>query len=480
MIIGGRFRMTTAPFDAEQTTIEITLKRPGALAGTVVESAGRKPVADFRVRLAEKKGEHGTTTTRGHDGQFRIEAGLLESEGNAWLVITAEGLATTWAGPFELQDGVVTEVGEVALNPGVAIRGVLEDEKGRPVASARLAAVAPGTELDGSPVADAESAGVSAARHLNTAASAADGRFAIGGLEAGAFDLLVWHPGHPPHRHPGVSPGGPEIRIVLPEGGYIGGKIEKSAKTRFVEVVSPDGWDAQAQLAADGAYRFGPVRGGSYTVRVREKRGFMNDATVSEAHVTVAPGRDTTWNGEGAQPRLETLRGLVLLPDGKPATGWHVALLREGGGLDVHLATTDAEGRFSVAEGELGTYSVHASPTLDDNEPAPSHRVEFNGVDTVTIRMPLQESSASGALGDSSGRPMAHAKLRVRLAGEKDMTETVAQSSTDATGRFEVKKLWAGGFDLYLAGDEVKADRFLRTFRVEERQALDLGTLRAP
>ncbi len=56
--------------------------------------------------------------------------------------------------------------------------------------------------------------------------------------------------------------------------------------------------------------------------------------------------------------------------------------------------------------------------------------------------------------------------------------QSCSRPSAVAEGRFSFPHLSASAFDLYLAGEGVSKDRLLHAFRVEERQALDLGRVR--
>ncbi|MBI2933425.1 MAG: sigma-70 family RNA polymerase sigma factor [Planctomycetes bacterium] len=468
---GGR--MVQENFDAEQTSIKIVLKRPGALLGEVIDRATGMRIEHFTVVGDAKKGvPDAIGRVRGEKGAFRFETSILTPEGTYYLSVRADGYATAWFGPYDLKDDQETNVGTFTLDPGHSVRGVCLNERGDPVSGACVAAVPPGTKLD---------AGLTTQFfYSDQARTGTDGGFAIDDLAPGIYDLFVAHALHPPQRFDAMVTNASPVRIVLKPGGAIRGKIKKEKGRTFVKITSAEGWDYQEKLADDGSYRFGPLAPGTYHVRVTIETGFLSSRTLAEAHVAVSAGGEAVWDGESAPPVEVTVRATVFTAQGEPAVGYHVMLIMGDKSLEnVHMATTDGQGAFEIANVRPARYYVVAAPSLDEDAD-PYQSVEITGAEPLSIQLPLQESSAEGLLTDASGRPLAGTNLRVRYADDKNLAMVYAQTATQSDGRFILQRLSASAFDLYLPGEGVSQDRLLRTFRVDERQTLDLGTVRVP
>src|SRR5262249_17684386 len=104
---------------------------------------------------------------------------------------------------------------EARLEPGVPIRGVVEDEAGKPIAQATVTAMAPATESEGH----------NSVYELGTAKTDEQGRWHIDDAPAnvsGVF-LRVRHPDY--RRRPGQSEGGREWRTILSKAATVKGRV---------------------------------------------------------------------------------------------------------------------------------------------------------------------------------------------------------------------------------------------------------------
>ncbi len=160
-------------------------------------------------------------------------------------------------------------------------------------------------------------------------------------------------------------------------------------------------------------------------------------------------------------PATALWRGMVLQPDGRPAVGATVHILRRAGKTTTQ---TDSSGRFSVALSPLGTdeYSgpVYRSVALlaeQGDETAllvPTADAIWNGMTLRLTDMPL--SSITGVAVDASGQPEAGVRVScwdfIRATGVNFPMDAGNGGVTDAAGRFTVSGLPEGHYVLNLGG----------------------------
>ncbi len=352
--------------------VEANLKlRPGTvISGTVIEEGTRRPVAGARVsaypaarfaRFARRREERAARTDA--RGRFRL-AGLapsrysIEAAKDGYL--TASIAAITSAAPSALP-------ANLALRKAASISGRVTDEKGQPVAAARVriiremgirrllrgAASNPASVLGGEGV-----------------RTAADGAFRIRGLEPERnLSLEAAKTGYAPARKPGVSlkagdaikdvvlvvrrgleargkvvdaagqpVAGAEIRAIHREEGVTGGARFRM-RLMGVSQEKPD-----AVTGVDGAYALKGLEEGQYSLAVA-KEGFARK-TVPSLEVKAA--------GENLWPPVTLaagapVAGTVKDSAGAPVSGAQIFGIDVGGsGGRPQNATSDADGRFRL------------------------------------------------------------------------------------------------------------------------------------
>jgi protocatechuate 3,4-dioxygenase beta subunit len=351
--------------------VEASLKlRPGpAISGTVIEEGTRRPVAGARVsayaatgltRFARRRAERVARTDA--RGRFRL-AGLaparyaIEAMRDGYLTAAIAGVnAAAQSAP----------VANLALRKAASISGRVTDEKGQPVAAARVrimremgirrllrgAASNPASVLGGQGV-----------------LTAADGAFRIRGLEPERnLSLEATKTGYAPARKPGVSlkagdavkdvalvvrrgleargkvvdaqgqsVAGAEIRAIHREEGMMGG-ARVQMRLMGLAQEKPD-----ALTAGDGAFTLKGLEEGQYTLTVA-REGF--------ARKTV-PTLEVKATGENVWPPVTLaagapIAGAVRDSTGALVSGAQVFGIEVGSGGRPQNATSDADGKFRL------------------------------------------------------------------------------------------------------------------------------------
>jgi hypothetical protein len=184
----------------------------------------------------------------------------------------------------DVRAGATTDLGELPLSPGVALRGRVVDPEGTPVRGARVRF---GWEMEPVPV-------------------DADGRFGLAHLTPGSVDLRVEAPGFPPDVFP-LSAGDRDIEHVvrLGRGGVVRGRIDAAPETydRFSVRVQPaarprSSASRNARPDADGRFEVRIAAGAVEVLVFDGDYGQVGSATATvpeggETEVVVTPSRST-------------------------------------------------------------------------------------------------------------------------------------------------------------------------------------------
>ena len=353
------------------------------IAGTVVDEAGR-PVAGAELRataVAQRfpfpRAQAGSFTRSDAAGRFRLwlTAGTAHDLSASHPDYTAGRLAVPTLAPHEARTDL-----SVVLARGVDAFGRVVDSAERPVAGATVRLMAAPVAAASGP--DAIFARLTSDEQAPEATTGAEGRFGFPHLAPGRFDLTVRAAGFAPITVRGVEvpqggaaadlgtvilgPGATvEGRVVDRRGGPIpgasvffqttgGGRLTRSR--RLLE-----GSEPQATTDADGRFALVDLAPGERIALTIVKPGYA-EATLPG--VEVPPARLV----EVVLAAAARLSGRVLDPDREPIAEAGVLLFKERSGMmlgDVMMrgqmagnATTDAEGRFTLADLKPGTMTL--------------------------------------------------------------------------------------------------------------------------
>jgi len=322
------------------------------IAGRVVDDTGR-PVAGAEVAARESRfgvfaGRHrlddGIRTKTGPDGRFELRS----QAGDYTLAVGASGFAPLRS-DVVVGEGQSRDVGNLALDRGVELRGRVVDLRGQPVAGALLygqranhgsgmiviGARAPGSEL---------------------ATTDEDGAFVIDRQAVGPWSLLAKTDDHPDGETSGETTMKGEkvagIEIVLEDGFEITGRVvgvpaamqgnlsvrARSAATQVIAGIEAFGGDErQATVAADGSFTVRGLKADqNYRVSARAENGTFGNSTRSDV-VETKPG--------GASIELEYGTGAALVFQVVDAEGTPIEDFEVRAGFEFPLPlTSDAGG----------------------------------------------------------------------------------------------------------------------------------------
>lgn len=395
--------------------VELRLRRGSTLRGRV-RSADGEPVANARVESAPHV--QGQSDAQGRYRLTGVEPGEQ-------VVTVDHPDFRRRAERIEVRPGANTF--DVFLDPGLGVSGRVIGEDGAPLAGARLA-------LRGEGPSSGE------------ARSGADGRFEIGGLVDGTYQLAAQKEGFAPS----VLPGGVEVRgapvagleVVLGRGLSITGELlgvelDDLAQVE-VSASSPAGLALDGDVRPTGRYRLDGLSPGEWVVAAV----VTSTGRRAVVGVELGPGE----NGRIVDLDLgagRTFSGRVLV-DGQPAAG---ARLRLHGGVPWAggTATTGHDGSFRVEGVEPGDYELEitqASAGLRHREPQALTGDEHRTIEITTAHL------AGRVAEKASGEPLAGVSLRLEAAeGPVDGLPPRAGTS-DADGRFSYRRLTAGAYRL--------------------------------
>jgi protocatechuate 3,4-dioxygenase beta subunit len=322
--------------DAEVPT-QVALERGAALSGRLVALPDR-PLAG-RISVHELDGEPApaivtdlSNTRIAGDGRFRLARLPRGSHG---LMFMADGYATRSIGVNVGSQDV--DLGDVALDPGLTIRGLVRDDAGLPVAGARLTAF--------------QWRGIEG---LVRGESQGDGSFVLGGLSPGQYRVTASASGYDGGTQD-VAAGADDVAFALrPAGGVRGTVVDSAGRTveAFTVAARPASRPAAPQdfqVVADSAGGFAVegLAAGIYALLVSAPGA----GTTTVAGVEVRSGT-TTNVGVVRLPRTTVVHGTVTDATGSPIGGAVVSARAAGAipfAAPADEVVTDASGAFDLA-----------------------------------------------------------------------------------------------------------------------------------
>lgn len=255
--------------------VVIELKDPAALRGRVVADDGGAPMRDFhvavlvRMAMVLERPARSTTVADSSDGAFHLQR---VPSGSVTLQVQAEGHAELRKS-ITISAGQALDVGELRLQKGATVRGLVRTAAGKPIAGASVAQRAGGM-LD-NPLLRSM---------LGSATAITDdaGRFELRGLPAGGLKLQASSPEHASgtsdrlQLEAGKTLDG--VEIVLAGGGQVEGRIllpAGASRQGWLVILSNNqgGSMRSERIDDDGTFRFDGVDPGRYDVQgMQEER----------------------------------------------------------------------------------------------------------------------------------------------------------------------------------------------------------------
>lgn len=455
-------------------SVALTLDPASALAGIVVDSAGR-PVASALVQPlpAPRRSPSGQiyVSTR-PDGRFRL-TGLIP-QGTYRLEVTGQGIVRASATARTAAPGKPSPEIRVVLPEGRTAFGRIEDEAGHPVAGAPVlmslqVATWPGDVYE-------------PARAVSDAA----GRFEIRNLSPGSYSLHAVRDGFSSANQLAEVPAGPGETdlgtVKLSAGAVIEGmvtdtrgtpldKAEIRIATRRASFGSfdttlsfPEEFEAEAvRTGPDGTFRIPDLRRGKTYKLVARHPGHVEANVPNVQAPTPEPVRIEL------RP-ARTLFGRVVDPEGEPVRGADVFWVEDfrlsvaGGMPDVagglrSQAFTDAEGFFEIGGLEPGPIHLEVSaPGYKPKRLSAVQIPEDRDAERLTITLDRGAFMDVRVL-DSAGEPVAGAWVRAFPESPADLSPFLLASSlrslepaTDGEGRVRIEIQGPGRYRISARG----------------------------
>jgi protocatechuate 3,4-dioxygenase beta subunit len=411
----GRARVTV-PATGD---VVITLEDHGAIAGRVVDQAG-KPIAGAVVNLRLREARR-TMVVNGLD-------------------VSADRAPTDATGAFRIA-GREAGTWDLTVLDGRGTR--LPFGKGKADAPVRVT-VAEGEQKDGVELVVEASTGVIRGKVVDT---------------AGAAVADAWVTVAPASR--GWLPGGGDVPAPDDDG-----PGERSHSVVVMSTGSPMAGDVPPVLTGpDGSFAIGGLRRGAYDVTAEGLRGSARGTLPG-----VAVERDPV-DVHVVVVALATIEGTVASA-GKPVTGFELAL---DGPTGKDREVNDPRGAFSVKNLDAGRYTLTA--TAPEGTGVATVDVQAGKTARATIEL-VSDGRVVGKLVDAAGAPLAdrvvlllprqeEGKMSASLSGPPP--QTAADGAFVATGP-------AGPRTLLIMGDQGPLIR--RDFDLESGKTVDLGTLK--
>ena len=438
--------------------------RMGTQLAVSVRDERDQPIAGATVTLIE--GTSPTETT-GADGTV-----TFRGVGDGWTAVRASATghgpatATVRIGKAQRQAEVT-----VTLARGAAVSGVVVDERGAPIAGAKVMAT------------DVSATWDPGGGDREPATTSASGEFTIPALAAGSYRLTAADETHAPASSEPITVDGERpttgVRIVMPAGARLAGRVVDTAgkPVPYATVkVSGTEWATDMvfrQAAADdrGQFAVDALPRRAVKVRAESETASSKIATVDLVAAAAKTELELVLDQDGA------IAGIVVDGTGAPVAEASVSaqpdfLAEASRGGDFILAsssstTTDGGGRFVLRGLEEGAYRLAAS------REGHSERAAF-GADSTAVRtgatdvrlvLPTPGGMRGKIVTDRGEPPM----LATVLSGWEHRAVT-------RDGTFTLADMTPGKYDLRITGPDF-AEVGRGDVVVEEGKITDVGTI---
>ncbi|MFL6194328.1 MAG: carboxypeptidase regulatory-like domain-containing protein [Thermoanaerobaculia bacterium] len=450
------------------TDVRIVLRAGRAAFGAVLDG-GRQPVAGARVSLRpaaptemsarlraslHPEAFEGTADT---DAAGRFEVKNVPA-GTYDLVVRGAGFAPLTVPGLVLPEGTGrTDLGTVMLAPGAAVRGLVTDAKGTPLAGVEVRAKA--AERGGFQIRSLRDPGPA------DAVTGADGSFVLADRSPGeSLDLTASHPGFGSASAPGVAvPSETPVRMVLqpkvrvsgrtadPDGKPVPGASlflsEKEPRNFGGQVMMMSSMHFQQGVSDDeGGFSFEAVSPGPIDIRASAPR--WQEATIDGLEVKA--GQDLAGVLLVLTPGA-SVEGRVVSPDGAPVPAAEVSVAAPSaggrGGFSMLRATTDGDGGYRIEGIPPGPHTLEARAE-GYRRAARDVEVtgEVRGVD-LTLERGLE---VSGRVVDDAGNPIPSVQIDL-IAGRNYFDGQRGLTGPD--GAFRLAGVQDGTYRLMLRKD---------------------------
>ncbi len=378
------------------------------------------------------------------------------------LRVDGEEFSAAELGPFTVESGRPTHLGDLVIPDGLTITGTVFNEQGVPVTGARVGL------LQGPMSREAgESTEMLIPAPVRLVLSDASGRFRIAHAAVESFSLMVSAKGYanamtPGSLDPGERIGEIDVPVKLVPAGTLSGRVldhdddhPLAGAHVFAQPMDQGSGYSETLTRADGRFLLEDLLPGNYSIFVTLK-GYTAGRDRSFAD---KPQAELTIRLE----RQGSLAGVVVGSDGRPIRAFDLQAQCRKRRLDSALPSgafqrvTSADGSFVVNDIDPGFWSVDVwakGYSLTSSVPMKVKQGEQVGGMTVTL---LRGSTLTGVVRDVDG-PVANATVTLHANFEPELdflrdTQPIPGVPpqgvrTDAEGRFTLEDLSASKYQV--------------------------------
>lgn len=457
------------------TGINVVLTRGGSVSGRVLNEKG-KPLGRAEVvvlvAVVEEGGgwswmEEEKAGTTDKSGAYRIR-GLRP--GQKHLVARVGGYAPGSVENVQVIDGMETTGIDIVLPEGLMISGTVRDQRGNPVEDAQVS-VWP-SEARGDLKARVSRYG------MTTSSTDLRGHYKITGLAQGRYEVNVNAEGYKHAERDNVPAGSTSVDFILIKLGGIAGRVINCPPGRVEMEISLYGKEARlaginwpfatySQESFDGTFEIVVDDPGTYTVEVKvEGHGFgrAENVVVKEGEVTGGVVIELEWGTKLVVRVVNKTRGTpiegatVLIHEGSAVLLKRLVGRGEGN-------KTGPDGSFTIDGLKPGNYMISAEhPDFARGSVTVTVRAG-QGVMTVEILLG-QGGTVRGTVYNDDGRPEAGVKMGI----VNPLLEYVAETISDASGRFEFTKIPEGEYVIMRDIDDHRPSGMMKIVRVKVKE----------
>jgi protocatechuate 3,4-dioxygenase beta subunit len=445
--------------EGEETVRDILVVPGIKVLGKITETISGKPIVGAEVSISSNAMLKAKSDA---EGKYELMGfGTVRARVN----VKAKGYlrSRTYVTP-NAEGGDITQ--DIKLRRGGSASGKVLDPTGKPVAGAKVSASAHRLFQGG--------------EYVFTTAD--DGTFLAEGLNPGQVNLYAYATGFAPGstlNSATVVAGEvtPDLEIRLKVPGNLTGKV-LDALGEPIDGVNVQIWPINqrgirspvyrpvpVQTQADGVFTHPDLASGTYGVRV-EKKGYTSQI---RQNLVVSEGGSLTCVDFTLQ-KGSFIAGKVVDTDGKPVAAATVRAHAQQVATRVWqrvTAQTKEDGTFRLEGLQEGTYYLRASKTGLGT--AYQSNVA-TGTELLELKMRELNTITGTVVLTGTGKPAAAFKLAVYQANNSYSWPTRSMNVADATGKFKIKGLGPGAYDLEAT---TKTGLISERVRIEVREDIE-------